>query len=44
MATAAFAPPTSTVAFEEDIILPAPHSQQDAPDDGEVMIATQIAE
>jgi len=29
--------PTSSVAFEEDIILPAPHPQKDAPDDGEMV-------
>jgi hypothetical protein len=30
-------PSASTVAFEEYEIFPAPHPQQDAPDEGEVM-------
>src|SRR5262249_52367286 len=40
--TATFVTSTATVAFEEDKILPTPHSQEDAPDDGKVMCIRRI--
>jgi hypothetical protein len=37
VAASAFVTSASAVAFQEHVVLPAPHAQQDAPDDGEVV-------